>query len=214
MPSESYKVFKNEYMKDIEKLLSNYETIKGIGRGKRSLDHLLRSGVLLLAGAWEVYIEEVLYEASIFVSSNLTVDNLPLDVKKIISKEIVKEAKKNQLAPLMNIHGDNWKDFYLEIVWREIEKLNTPKINNINDLFKRYLGIDEITSNYRESTLDDFMTYRGQIAHRMRGPEYLKLDIFKNYVRLINHLVEDTDKYLYIYLKGLAARTPWNNTYN
>lgn len=53
MPSGSFKVFKNYYMKDIEKLISNYETIKGEKRGKRSLDHLMRSGVLLLAAAWE-----------------------------------------------------------------------------------------------------------------------------------------------------------------
>ncbi|MES1047223.1 hypothetical protein FOA22_22475 [Heyndrickxia oleronia] len=200
-------------MKDIEKIISNYETIKGLGRGRRSLDHLMRSGVMLLAAAWEVYIEEVLYESSIFVANNLSPDNLPLDVKKVISREVVKEVKKNELAPLLKIHGDNWKDYYLEIVWRDIEKLNTPKEKNINNLFKTYLGVDEITSNYRQSTLDDFISYRGEIAHRMKATEYLKIEIFTSYVKLINHLVEDTDIYLYSYLKGLAAKTPWNNTY-
>jgi RiboL-PSP-HEPN len=213
LPSDSYKVFKNEYMKDIEKIISNYETIKGIGKGKRSIDHLMRGGLLLLAAAWEVYIEEVLYESAVFVASNVAPFNLPREIKKTISKSIIRKSAKNEIAPFECIHGDQWKDFYLDIVSEEIGKLNTPKTQQINDLFNRYLGIDEICSNYRETTLDDFISFRGEIAHRMKAKEYLKLDIFKGYVKLINHLVEDHDIYLYKYLKGLAGKTPWNNTY-
>ncbi len=172
MPSESYKVFKNRYMLDIEKLISNYEDLKGGKRGKRSLDHLMRSGVLLLAAAWEVYIEEVLYESAIFVASNISPDNISPDnisllVKKNISKAVIKKVSKNELAPFINISGEAWRDFYQEIVWEDIEKLNTPKESQINDLFSRHLGIDEISSNFRHNNLDNFICFRGEIAHRI-----------------------------------------------
>lgn len=65
MPSTAYKHFKKNEL-DVLKLMRNYTQLNDSigGRGKRALDHLTRSGILLLAGAWELYIEELLQEAS------------------------------------------------------------------------------------------------------------------------------------------------------
>lgn len=146
------------------------------------------------------------------MAGNLDSEFMPVEVKKNISKTIVKEFARNGIAPFKKLTGDNWVDYYLDLVWGDIETLNTPKKNQINGLFKVHLGIDEITSNYRENSLDDFVSLRGQIAHRMKAGEYLKLDKLKEHI-IINHLVYDTDYYLYNYLKGITGKTPWNNTY-
>jgi hypothetical protein len=213
MPSGSYKVFKNYYMRDIEKLISNYQEIKGDGRGKRSLDHLMRSGVLLLAAAWESFNEEVIYESAIFLSGNIEPKDMPVEVKKNVSKSIVKDFEKNRIAPFEKLTDDNWIEYYWDLVWNDIQNLNTPKTRQLNGLYKIHLGIEEISSCYSDETLDDFVTLRGQIAHRMRTKEYFKLDKLKELITLINHLVKDTDYYLYAYLKELSGKAPWNNTY-
>lgn len=211
MPSNAYKVFNTEYKKDIERLLSNYEELKGTHQGRRSLDHLFRSGVLLLSAAWEVYIEDVLVESVHIVAKEIDLESVLNPVKKTLCKAAAKE--KDELAVLNLLGGDNWRGFYMELVEGEVLKLHNPKSGKIDELYQKYLGIDTISSNFTEDGLDDFLTARGEIAHRMKGAEYLKKDVFINYVRMIDHLVDDVDEFLYGNLKLLLGRTPWNNTY-
>lgn len=211
MPSIAYKSFKYEYKKDIEKILSNYEELKGTHKGRRSLDHLFRGGVLLLAAAWEIYIENVLVETCKKVSEDLPLKDLPNQIKKTLSTNSKKE--KDELAIINNIGGENWRNYYIQLIIGAVSSLNTPGTKNIDNLFALYLGIDTISSNFTNEGLDEFIKARGEIAHRMKGEEYLKKDVFIRYVSLIDHLVDDTDKFLYGYMKLLIGKTPWNNTY-
>lgn len=211
MPSKSYQKFFNYNLKDIQRLVENYNTLKGDGRGKKALDHITRSGILLLVAAWEVYIEEVLCESVDFISTKLrNPDNLPTDVKKTLSKFVA--AHKHELKPF-ELAGQGWKKVYRDEIFRETEKLNTPKKANIDDLFLRYLGIDSISSNWTLGDIDFIVSTRGSIAHRMKSDKYIKMIILKGFMEEIRQYVSETDKYLYAYLTGIVGKTPWNNTY-
>lgn len=38
---------------------------------------------------------------------------------------------------------DDWKEYYRKLIYYDIKKLNTPKVQNIQQLFKNYFGISE-----------------------------------------------------------------------
>lgn len=213
MPSNSYKNFRKNII-DVQRLIRDYHTLSAgyySGRGRRALDHITRSGVLLLAGAWEVYIEEVLFEAAGF----MCIDNpasLPKEIKQEISKYV---RKHNDETKEFTLAGNGWKQVYLqEIVLPQTENLNTPKSHIINDLFKRLLGIEDISQHWPNRVfIDEFMTYRGALAHGVKSEEYLKVDELASYLENIRETVKVIDQYLLAYLKGYFGIQPWNRVY-
>lgn len=222
MPSQSYKIYRDTALKDIEKIFSNYEELKGVHRGKRALDHLFRSGVLLLAAAFESYIEDVIVESVNILSDQLIIEDLPVSVKQKIIKCVTKE--KDELAPILLIAGDNWRGYYIQIAEKETLNLNTPKTKQIDILMKDLLGVEKISDNLElenivdkdgnvENELNHFIMVRGEIAHRLKGEVYLKQDVFKSHVSMIGKVVKQIDKYLQIYLMNLIRRAPWRDTY-
>jgi RiboL-PSP-HEPN len=69
MPSRSLQIFYYNLLNDINQLIKIHDTLNK-GKGRKSLGHLTRSGVVLLCAAWEVYIEEVLVEAANYLKKN------------------------------------------------------------------------------------------------------------------------------------------------
>lgn len=217
MPSLSFKIYRDSAMKDIEKIFSNYEELKGYHKGRRSLDHLFRSGVLLLAAAFESYIEDVIVESANIISSQIEINDLPIQVKKKILQCIKKE--KNELAAIELLAGDNWIGYYIQIVEKEVSNLNSPKTHLINGLMNDLLGIENLITQLslkiidEVNELDEFISVRGQIAHRLKGEFYLKQPTFKKYVIMVNSTVKEVDKFLQVYLMNLTRKSPWRDTY-
>lgn len=212
MPSKPFKNFKKNE-KDVLKLIQDYHTLNSSigGRGKRALDHLTRSGVLLLAGAWELYIEELLKEAASFLASK-SAKYLPKEVKQQISNYVKKHD--HELKPL-DLVGKGWKDVYInEIVIVKADSLNTPKKEQIDDLFEKLIGIKKLSDHWSDKTfINDFVSFRGTIAHRIKADEYVKVHVLQQYLEGVRNVVKETDLTLYEYLKNYLGRTPWNNTY-
>lgn len=60
-----------------------------------------------------------------------------MEAKKTISDAVKKE--KNDISPIL--FYDDWKEYYRKLIYYDIKKLNTPKVQNIQQLFKNYFGI-------------------------------------------------------------------------
>ena len=72
MPSKAYKTFQKN-LNQVNKLIEtyNHELERNSGRGKKSLDHLTRAGLIFLCSSFEVYVESVIYETGNFITRKI-----------------------------------------------------------------------------------------------------------------------------------------------
>ena len=192
MPSKAYKTFQKN-LNQVNKLIEtyNHELERNSGRGKKSLDHLTRAGLIFLCSSFEVYVESVIYETGNFITRKIyQPKKLPMEAKKTISDAVKKE--KNDISPIL--FYDDWKVYY------DIKKLNTPKVQNIQQLFKNYFGISENEIDdtaFPFKSLDDIISTRGDVAHNIYSEKYLRKGKLLEYVDTIKACVLEMDKLLY-----------------
>ncbi|UWR21474.1 HEPN domain-containing protein [Sulfitobacter sp. S190] len=201
-------------MPDVQKLLKTHEELNPPGRGRRHLGHITRSGVLSLSSAWELYVEDVTIECAEFLIAGSDVpDALPNRVKG----QLVKTAKsdKHDFGVLL-LCGEGWKNVFLSAVRQNCSILNTPKFGQISSLFHDWLGVDandlENAWSYSREDLNNFVSLRGEIAHRGPDAPYVRRNELRNKVELIDRLTIETDNFLRNYLRRVATanRSPWN----
>ena len=198
MPSKAYKTFQKN-LNQVNKLIVtyNHELERNSGRGKKSLDHLTRAGLIFLCSSFEVYVESVIYETGNFITRKIyQPKKLPMEAKKTISDAVKKE--KNDISPIL--FYDDWKEYYRKLIYYDIKKLNTPKVQNIQQLFKNYFGISENEIDdtaFPFKSLDDIISTRGDVAHNIYSEKYLRKGKLLEYVDTIKACVLEMDKLLY-----------------
>lgn len=214
MPSSAYTTFKVN-LRQVDKLLEAFITMRSPTRGRKYLDHFTRAALLFLCSAWEVYIEQVANEAGRIISTKLSKPSeLPLPVKKEISS--ITKKSKHDLSPIEL--ADDWKGYYLTQINEYTTRLNTPKKSKVLELFNKYLGIPGDRINSAVPTLDQvnrIISVRGQVAHNVYAEEYLTKDTVDNYYQSIKQAVIEIDTLLWNYLTEITDKEPpWQNTYN
>lgn len=168
MPSASFKKFELNLLVDVDRIIESHADLNHDGRGRRALGHITRSGVLMPCAAWELYVEEVLFEGvEYFISKLDSPRELPKPVQQELSRT-VKESK-HELKPL-ELAGEGWKSLYRNHVKEVLQGLNTPNSGNLDPLFKRFLGIDKVSDwwSLGKDVVNDFVTARG-ISHIADG---------------------------------------------
>lgn len=97
-------------------------------------------------------------------------------------------------------------------------RLNTPKTQQINDLFESALGISNISKRWNwvnmsatraGEKLDGFVTLRGEIAHRGGAASSVTKDHVSDYYNHIKRLVQPTERYVAQVIKRATGTTPW-----
>ena len=211
MPSSALLKFEAHMLVDVDRTIQSHGQLNHDGMGRRGLGHITRGGVLMLCAAWELYLEELAVECCrIFVDRLNSPDQLPLPVQKEISK-VVRDSK-HELKPL-ELAGDGWVTIFQNHVGQSVSNLNTPKSNNLDPLFKRLLGVDEISSFWSEgkAEVNAFVSARGDIAHRGRDVGYVTINKLHEYRALIVKSVIDTDNSMADYIRDIMPenRSPW-----
>lgn len=211
MPSSAFSTFRYSLV-DVDRLLESHETLKGTGQGKKGLGHVTRSGVVMLCAAWETYLEGVLVESVDYLTSRAeSVDQLPLPVQKELASFV--RNSKHQLKPL-HLCGTGWKQVLGEHAQNLADALNTPKSANVDDLFKRLIGVPVLSDLWTvgATEIDSFVSVRGDIAHRGRYADYVQRRMLEEHNNNVYSAACDTDNGLSEYIKTLAngGRKPWN----
>lgn len=213
MPSKAYGVFQKN-LEQVDRLRQTYdnELSRNSGRGKKSLDHITRSGVVFLCSSFEVYFEMVLEECCMILARTVQTPNeLPNQVKKTISKHV--KENNHELSPV--IFASDWKKYYLDMVRFDIAKLNTPKLEKIKGLISKYLGLNDIIDKtvYPFAGIDDIVSERGEIAHKIYGRGYVTRGKLLEYQDTIRDAVKELDMVLHRELPKIIHKRPWNYTY-
>lgn len=212
MPSQSLSTFYYNLV-DVKRLVESHGKLHAGNPGKKGLGHITRSGVVMLCAAWELYVEVLLQEAAnILCTAHGQVTALPLDVQKQLSFAV--KADKNELGPL-RLAGDGWKIVYAEIVKGRTEGLNTPKSAKLIPLFSQLLGVADISLAWSSgvAALDEFVSNRGDIAHRGRHAKYVPIATLSANIDSVLLYAKETDNYVNDYLRTVipSGKKPWKN---
>jgi hypothetical protein len=213
MPSQAFVSFEYNLV-DVERLAQSHAALKKNGRDSRGLGHITRSAVVMLCASWELYLEMLILESVTYYCSNHTIPTtLPGRVCKELSKS-VRDAK-HELRPL-HLAGDGWKTVYGEHSKVLTDGLNSPKSAPVNELFLRLLGVDNLSNHWKAgvAAIDAFVSVRGEIAHRGRHADHVRMGDLSKYRQTIRSAVVDTDNYVSDFLRDHcpARRKPWNVT--
>lgn len=216
MPTKAYGKFLNN-METVKRLESTYDEIRTQRnhRGRAAYDHITRSAIIFLVSAFEVYIEDVTIECcKQHISFAGEAQNLPHDVKSTIDRYVKNE---NNHVPPIELCDTGWKEVYRCMVEKETARLNTPKKKQIGELFNNLLGIRVLDLENIEGIddLDSVITFRGEIAHRVKAEQYVKIDQVRDNVKIISKLTVEIDKMILEYFRYCypGRRLPWNYTY-
>lgn len=156
-------------------------TPKGPGR-KYDVAVLHKSAIVLLVACWEAYVEDLASETLLYMIRSAPDHSVFPD--KVLERVGSKHSGKNA----WDLAGDGWKkalkDNFKEVLQRTTGTLNTPKTAQIDTLFKQTIGLEELSSSWHwkgRSTeqatqiLDELVTLRGSIAHRVATSESVTL---------------------------------------
>lgn len=216
VPSNAYISFLHIRI-DVIKLIETHTSFSQNKRGRKNLGHLTRSAIVMLCAAWERYNEDLLLESIQYICTNLhDVHLLNKEIKKTISAKVKED--KNEIKPI-ELAGHGWKTLWHNYARAETELLNTPKSENLNKLFKKYLGIVDysmIWKNNCASEINDFVKERGDIAHNGNRASYIRMNSLKKYQDLVVENVMEIDSVMSGRVQGFTS-TPnlaWTRDYS
>ena len=221
MPSKARESL-DENLKDIERLLELHQKEGGVAKGRRyGLEVLNKSAIVLITSYWEAYCEDIAAEAlEHIVKYAKTSDALPKSLKKKIASELEKD--KNELA-VWEISDGKWRT-YLQARLTKLQedrnrKLNTPKSENIDQLFEDAVGITKISSAWHWSNkmtvtratkkLNEFVTLRGSIAHRGKSSKSVRKSQVIDYLEFIKKLAVKTGGKVNRHVKSVTEKPLW-----
>lgn len=165
----------------------------------------------MLCAAWELYTEEVMLEGvNYFGERHDSPKGLPKPVQKELSIHV--QESRHELKPL-ELAGEGWRSLYRNHATEVLKGLNTPKSGNLDPLYKRFLGIEELSECWSlgKTTINDFVSARGDIAHKGSDAHYVTINNLKTYKEQVKSTVLYVDNMLAEYLceKTPGVERPW-----
>jgi len=206
---------------DILLLWSIHHEVAGSGQTRqRRVDVLNRAAFVLIAACWESYIEDVAIEAFDHMLAVVqTPATIPARIKVIASRQLREDKDERKVWELA---GDGWRTVLREhrdvVVSRWLKDFNTPKADQVCALMSGLLGLPAVSSHWHwdgmaaqsaSTALDDYMTIRGNIAHRIRHVDTVHKSWAKRFLSHVRRLVETTDEAVHEHMSKLSRVAPW-----
>jgi hypothetical protein len=161
--------------REVLRLLEIHEQLTGTGPGRRhEVQVLHKSAIVLLTAAWEAFVEDLAEGALRFMINNAR------DHTVFPQPVLERVASSHNGIKAWNLAGQGWKqalrDHLKHVLARTTGTLNTPKTAQVDELFEKTIGMVGLSATWRwkgstpakaASKLDDMVTLRGSIAHRV-----------------------------------------------
>lgn len=206
-----------ENMEEVARLLEIHTKISGAGAGrKHSVEVLNKSAMVLACACWEAYVEDLCDSALEWLATNCkSPAMLPEHLLETIGQKY--NGKKAWV-----LAGEGWRkalrDNLKEYQGKNAKDFNTPKSDNVDALFKKIIGLDNLSGQWRwkgrssamsRKALDDFVVLRGDVAHRVRAKRsVLKADVTA-FIDLQSRLAVISTNRVGTYLHKIVGAHPW-----
>lgn len=216
MATKSRRAF-DKHCSDIDQLLTIHQEIGGTNVGRRQLEVLNKSAIVLLTAFWEAYCEDLAAEALQHLVKHAPAwSAIPKELKKRVAKALREDL--DELA-VWRLAGRGWRTVLTErlegLTEERNRKLNTPKTTYINELFLKALGI-EVSDTWHWSKmpvasaaakLDKYVELRGNIAHRGQGLKSVRKEHVREYYEHLKRLVGKTGGRVSAVVKQATGRS-------
>jgi hypothetical protein len=190
-------------------------TTKGPGR-KHNVEVLHKSAIVLLVACWEAYVEDL---------AAASLDHMIATCKdhSAFPKYVLERIASNHSGlKAWNLAGDGWrkalKDNFTQILAKTTGTLNTPRTSQVDELFEKTIGLSDMSSSWHwkgrstaqaRKALDDLVTLRGSIAHRVTVARNVHLKDVREAQDLIRRLAAASHNRVCGFLVAQAGLAPW-----
>lgn len=220
MPSKAKGTF-DQNQKDIGQLWEIHEEIAGQGAGRKyGVDVLNRAAIVFITACWESFVEDLATEAFDFLLAKVpNALAVPVKVRDFATRPVFEQRDSRKVWELAD---SGWRSVLqahrAAVLDRWVGTLNTPKSSQINQLFDELLGIPKISSCWRwqsmsvaqaERKLDNYITIRGNIAHRTEHDSTVYLNWTTDYLGHVRTLVSKTETAVASQLLAVTAHQAW-----
>lgn len=212
--SEAHQAFRSN-RSDVDRLMELHSQISGEAPGRKyGVAVLNKSAIVLLCAAWEAYCEDIVSEVvEHYVEHAPSSDVLPKALRSRIATDLTKDK-----MLMWRLADDGWRSLLrsrlTELKVEHDRRLNTPKSDQIRELFREHAGCDDITSAWHwhnrsiessRETLDRLVTLRGAIAHRVEADFSVRKGNVTYYTGFIGRLVQSCDHVMAILAKEVTG---------
>jgi hypothetical protein len=204
-------------VREVERLqgIHSQITTKGPGR-KHNVEVLHKSAIVLLVACWEAYVEDLIGAAlnHMIVSCK--------DHKAFPKYVLERIASGHPGLKAWDLAGDGWKktlrDNLTQVLVKTTGTLNTPKTAQVDELFQKTIGLPQISSSWHwkgrsvaqvTTALDDLVTLRGSIAHRVSAARNVQLKDVKEARSFVFRLAVRSHNHTCTFLKAQVGSAPW-----
>lgn len=208
MPSKAYDVFRLSLLADVDALITAHKTLSTGNKGRQALGHITRSSLVLLCAAWEYYVEMVTCNIANYYGDKVSFEKLDNSVKSSLVSYL---QDKNKGAMLVQCITHGWAKVLLQLVDSKAQILNTPKADRVIELFS-IIGIDLndfFNQEERKAKIDNFVSRRGETAHKGGEAKYPSIKYVKEHRNYIAELVQSLDDLITLELRAKYNKAPW-----
>lgn len=200
---------------DVRSLFTLHQAAKDSAVVQRHLGPANKGTYLLIAALWETYCEDVVLETmdELLVGTS-DPKTLPVAIRRAIAKDL--KGDKHELSP-WQLAGEGWRQLARDRARRLCTDavFNSPKTGNVDELFKKTLGITELSKCWTtdrvadaRTALDDHLTQRGNIAHRAATTSVTKRQV-SDFYQLVMDLTKSMDTYLGVFVLDATGADPF-----
>jgi len=207
---------------EVYRLIEIHTRVAGKKPGfKHNVEVLNKSAIVLLVACWEAFIEDLAETAfTILLKRTKRHDFLPPKVLTEVSKRL-KESKDDR--EIWKLAGEGWKSVLKEhknsMLQRYKRNFNTPKHQQIDNLYEVLLGIKRISSHWHWQgiranssirKLQRLVVLRGSIAHRVAASQKVHKGDVIDYVKFINRIAVKTSNTVCKVIRKKTGKEPWS----
>lgn len=210
-----------ENMQEVRRLMEIHEELTGTSPGRRHRVAVLnKSALVLITACWESVIEDIARESIDFLVEKAdSPEVLPAKVRTLASREL---KKADDDTKIWDLAGNGWKTVMRihrdRTMQRFLGTFNTPKAKNVDQLFKDLVGISRVSSSWHwgklsadkaRRKLDDFVSRRGEVAHRVATSKAITKPRVRAYQELTFRLAVKTSNEVNRHINDLVGESPW-----
>jgi len=204
-------------LKDVTRLrdIHGRITSKGPGR-KHDVEVLHKSAIVLLVACWEAFVEDMIGATLEWMIRHAK------DYKAFPVAVLERIASTHQGAKAWLLAGDGWKqvlrDNLKEVLARTTATLNTPRSEQVDALFEKTIGLKNLSKAWywkgrsvdqSRQSLNDLVTLRGSIAHRVSGARHVRLKDVSDARDFVCRLAVKSHNAVCLHAHRFFSRTPW-----
>jgi hypothetical protein len=208
-------------LSEVERLLQIHGRVAGLSPGRKyNVEVLNKSAIVLLVACWEAFIEDLAATAfTIILRRAKSHEEISPKVRSQAGRSLTESQNPLELWQLA---GDGWRDYlkkYKKTLFeRYIGKLNTPKPEQIDDLYSHLFGIGNFSSTWHWAgvksdkafqKLHELCELRGAISHRVAATQKVYKETVIDYIEFINHLAVETSNRIRQLIVDQTGSEPW-----